>query len=116
MIRRSRTYAGLRKGFNCAADMITRLNKLVSVPGPITVGQFIDELAYVTLKAFEDDQPSRKLRVYERQLSDVFGKLADLPRCTEMIGRLRQGCEVDLPRLYSARLLTELGFCKCQGE
>jgi hypothetical protein len=96
--------------------MIIRLYKLVAVPGLITVGESKDELAYVTLKAFEGDQPPRKIRIYERNLCDVFSKLTDLPSSAEMIERLRKGFEVDLPGLYTSRLLTELGFRRCLGD
>jgi hypothetical protein len=103
-------------GLKAPSNMIIRLYKIVATPGLITVGQSKSELAYVTLKAFEGDQPPRKLRIYERRLCDVFSQLTDLQRSAEMIVRLRNGCEVDLPGLYTARLLIELGFRKCLGD
>jgi hypothetical protein len=96
--------------------MIIRLYKIVAVPQLITMGRSKGELAYATLMAFEGDQPPRKFRIYERELSDVLSQLTDLPRSAEMIDRLRNGYEVELPGLYTARLLIQVGFRKCLGD
>ena len=96
--------------------MIIRLYKIVAAPGLITVGQSKGELAYVTLKAYEGDQPPRRLRVYERQLHLLLGRLVFPLTAATIIDGLRNGREVDVPGLYTTRQLVELGFRKSFGD
>jgi hypothetical protein len=97
--------------------MIIRFYKIVAAPQLITVGQSKGELAYVTLKAYEGDQPPRRLRVYERQqLHQMLGQLAFPQTAATIIDGLREGREVEVPGLYTARQLVELGFRKCFGD